>query len=118
MTTKKIREQILESFLENLYGISDKEYQKRVWVQGSGPEVDDYDETATDLLHEGEGILEAYKSFGIKITQYKKIKNFLSEFKKFSDDHDLPEEFIDTPEWARIMDMAKEVLKAFDYKKN
>jgi hypothetical protein len=39
------------------------------------------------------------------------------EFRIFADENDFPEEFIDTPEWAIIMDMAKDVLKAFNYSK-
>jgi hypothetical protein len=39
------RKQILASILETIKGISDKEYQKRVWIRGEGTEVDDFDET-------------------------------------------------------------------------
>ncbi|MEX0962373.1 MAG: hypothetical protein WDZ28_05925 [Simkaniaceae bacterium] len=45
------------------------------------------------------------------------IGKFRKECKVFSDKNDFPEEFIDTPEWERIVHLAKNVLKAFDYKK-
>jgi hypothetical protein len=38
---------------------------------------------------------------------------FRSKFKEFSDEHDMSEEFIDSPEWKQIMIKAKEVLQAF-----
>ena len=47
-----------------------------------------------------------------------KCVKFLNEFRTFADENNYPEEFIDTPEWARITEMAKEVLKAFDYQKS
>ncbi len=39
------------------------------------------------------------------------------EFRIFADKNEFPEEFIDTPEWANIVNLAKEVLKAFNYPK-
>ncbi len=105
------RKQILESFLENIEGISNKEYQKRVWIRGEGPEVDDFTETTCHFFEEGEGILEEYKGFNITNKQYKLLVRFRDRFDKFV------KEFIDTPEWAKIMDMAKNVLKAFIYSK-
>jgi hypothetical protein len=108
------RKQILESFLETIEGISDKEYQRRVWIRG---EEADFDEVICLFFGEGDPILENYKDFGINEAQYKLLKNFRDQFEIFSDENDFPEEFINTPEWARIMDMAKDVLKAFDYPK-
>jgi hypothetical protein len=37
-------------------------------------------------------------------------------FEAFSDGHNWPAEFIDTPEWTKITEKAKEVLKAFHWK--
>lgn len=109
------RKQILETFIRIMNHISDKEYQKRIWIKGEGPEVDDFDETVCHFFQEGDGILEDHKAFGITKEQQKVLKKFRDEFQFFSDEHDFPEKFIDTPEWARIMGMAKEVLKTFHY---
>jgi hypothetical protein len=37
--------------------------------------------------------------------------------KQSSLEYYLPQLFIDTPEWGKIMEMAKEVLKAFNFHK-
>ena len=114
----KIRKQILDSFLENLKDISDKEYQKRVWIKGHGPECDDFTETVCDFFDLGEYIFDNYKGYPITEQQQKLLDKFRKEFKAFSEKNDFPEEFIETPEWERIMNLAKEVLKAFNYQKN
>lgn len=115
------RKQILTSVLETIEGISDKEYQKRVWIRGEGPEVDDFDETCCNFFGDGDPLIENYKDFGLTDKQYHLLVKFRDEFDAFcygpALKHYLPEEFIDTPEWARIMEMAKEVLKAFNYQK-
>ncbi len=111
----KIKEQILNSFLENLAGISDKEYQKRVWIRAEGPECDDFDEAVCDFFDLGDYIFNDYKSYGITKDQYKVLVKFRHAFEVFSDENNWPQDFIDTPEWEEIMNMAKDVLKAFYY---
>ena len=93
--------------------ISDKDYQIRIWIGGEGPEVDDFDETVCHFFQEGDGIIEKYKDFGLTENQVQLLKNFRNQFEAFSHENDFPEEFIDTPEWARIRNLAKDVLKAF-----
>ena len=39
MNKDKIRKKILDEFLCNLRIISDKSYQKRIWIEAKGPEV-------------------------------------------------------------------------------
>jgi len=111
------RKQIMETFIRIVSHISDKDYQKRIWIKGEGPEVDDFDETVCHFFQEGDGIIEKYKDFGLTEHQYQLLKKFRYQFKAFSDENDLPEEFIDTTEWKGIMDMAKDVFKAFNYQK-
>jgi hypothetical protein len=43
------------------------------------------------------------------------IKKFHEKFKKFWKNNDLPQQFIDTPEWAELTLMAREVLLTFGY---
>jgi hypothetical protein len=116
MLTDKDRKQILTSVLETIEGVSDKEYQKRVWIRGEGPEVDDFDETCCNFFGDGDPLLENYKKFELTKDQYFLLKKFRDEFRAFSDENDLPEEFIDSPEWEKSIRMAKEVLKSFNYK--
>jgi hypothetical protein len=106
---------ILSEYLRNISIIADKKYQLRVWIKGEGPEVNDFDETVCHFFDDGDPILNNYKKYGITDIQYHLLKEFRDEFRVFADENDFPEEFIDTPEWAKIMDTAKDVLKAFNY---
>jgi len=119
--SREDREQILISVLENIEGISDKEYQRRVWIRGEGPECYDFDEAVCDFFDDGDPVIENYKDFGITESQYYILKKFRDEFEAFCDRPELkyyhPLLFIDTPEWEEITEMAKEVLKAFNYQK-
>ena len=108
------RKQIMETFIRMVDHISDKEYQKKAWIKG---EEADFDESVCLFFGDGDPILENYKDFGITEIQYKPLKKLSDEFRIFADNNDFPEEFIDTPEWAKIMDLAKEALKAFNYQK-
>lgn len=117
MLTNKAKKQILMSILETIEHISDKKYQKRIWLQGEGPEVDDFDETCCNFFGDGDPLLENYKEFEITESQYFLLKRFRDKFRAFSNEQYHPSGFIDTPEWETITEMAAEVLKAFNYKK-
>jgi hypothetical protein len=117
MLTDEDRKYILNEHLRNIYHISDKEYQRRVWIQGKGPECDDFDETCCHFFDDGDPMLEHYKDFSITDNQYQILKRFRDRFRSFSDDNYWPPEFIDTSEWNEITEMAKAVLKAFNYLK-
>ena len=116
MIINKDKKYILNEFLINISAISDIEYQKRVWIRCEGPECDDFTETVCYFFDDGDPILKKHKDYGITDKQYDLLIKFRNEFEAFSDKNNWPEDFINTPEWARIMEMAKEILKAFDYK--
>lgn len=111
------KKQILEGFIDIFTRISNKEYQKRVWIRGEGPEVDDFDDTANDFFIECDSILENYKDFGITENQYQCLKKFREKFEIFSDENHWPYKFIDSTEWDKITEMANEILKVFNYQK-
>lgn len=111
------RKQILDGFLNNLHGISNKEYQKRVWTEKRGPECDSFVEAVCDFFDLGEYIFNNPQGYNITDRQYKLLVKFRDEIQVFADDNDFPQEFINTPEWERIMNLAKEVLEAFNYQK-
>ena len=117
MLTDEEKEYILNKFLKNISHISDKDYQRRVWIYGKGPECDDFDETCCHFFDDGDPVLEHYKDFWITESQYQILKKFRDKFEAFADDNNWPHEFIDTPEWNEITEMAKEVLQAFNYQK-
>ncbi len=110
-TTKKY---ILSSIFKKLGGISSRDYQVAVWIHGEGPEVDDYDETVNNFLEDCEWALQEWKAFGLNKSQHAILKKFHDQFLAFSRTNHCIELFIDTPEWKEIMEMAKEVLVAFD----
>lgn len=119
MNTKNnnVKKQILNEFLKNLFIVSDKDYQKRVWIDGRGPEVHSFDEAVCDFFDLGEYIFAHPQSYNLTDEQFSLLTKFRKRFQDFSNDNDFPEEFINTPEWNEITQMAKEVLKAFHYQK-
>jgi hypothetical protein len=117
MLTKDIGKRMLKNLLEIILDISDKEYQKRVWIRGEGPEIDDFTETVCKFFDNGDSLLNEYKKCGITKNQHQILKKFSNKFRVFSDEHSYELEFIDTPEWNEITENAKEVLKAFNYRK-
>lgn len=107
---------ILNEFLEVIFGISNKDYQERVWIRVEGPECDTYDSTINDFFDIGDPIIEDYKSFYITEKQLEILIKLKEEFDEFIKNNYLfPTEFIDSPKWLKIMNLAKEVLDAFDY---
>ena len=61
------KKQILLGFIKIFTRISDKEYQQRVWIDGKGPECDDFDDTVCDFFGVGDSIIE--KSVRIQISK-------------------------------------------------
>ena len=88
-----------------------------MWIQGIGPECDSFDETVCHFFDDGDPILKNYKDYGITDIQYQSLQTFRDAFETFADKHHWPPEFIDTSEWEKIMEMAKEVLLAFNFSK-
>lgn len=114
MLEKKVVKQMLINLLEIISDISDKDYQKRAWINGEPPGTD-FDETVCQFVDIGDQILENYQNFGITDSQYQILRKFRDIFGAFWEDNSWPPFFIDSPEWNEIIEMAKEVLKAFNY---
>lgn len=115
--TQEDKKNIINMYLRCVWHIFDKNYQLRVWIKGEGPEVDDFDETCNVFFGGIDDVLGKYKDFHLTENQYQVLKKFKDELREFSDQQfGDAEEFIDTPEWAKIMERAKEVLNTFNYK--
>ena len=114
----KEKKHTFNEYLRHISHITDKDYQKRIWIRGEGPECQAFDDAVCDFFDIGDPILDDYKEFGITNSQYELWVRLRNEFKEFSRRHDFPQEFIDTPEWAKIMKLAKEVLELFNYQKD
>jgi hypothetical protein len=116
MLTNEEKKHILKEHLRIVEHISDKDYQRRIWINGEGPECDDLDETCCHFFDDGESIMENYRDFSITDDQYAILKEFGNRFYNFTRHNGWPPEFINTDEWTEITHMAKDVLRAFDYK--
>lgn len=113
--TEEDKNYILQEHLKHISCIADKEYQKRVWIKGEGPQVDSFEDTVCDFFTTCDSILENYKDFKVTGKQYDVLKLFRDRFRIFSDKNNHPHEFIDSPEWERIMQLAMQVLEEFNY---
>ena len=117
--SEETKKNLLNNLLREIWHVSSKEYQKKIWIEGKGPQCDDYDETSIGILDDGEIIVKEHELFKITDNQYMLLKQFRDEYEIFSNgigfELYLPERFIDAPEWTRITELAKEVIKAFDY---
>ena len=115
---KEAYKYILNEYLKIVFHFSDKDYQKRVWIENKGPECQAFDDAVCDFFDIGDPILDKYEKFGVSKFQFDLLEEFRSQFERFSAAHDLPQLFIDTPEWDKIVGMAKQVLAAFKREKN
>jgi len=115
MLPEETKKNVINLILRRLTIISDKVFQRRVWIEGVGPECDSFDDAVCDIIPQVEAVLEEREQFALTPVQYEILSNFQNKFQQFSDDYDFPELFIDTPEWDEITKMAKEVLKVFNY---
>jgi len=117
------KQQRLNSFIENIAHISDESYQERVWIKYEGPECEEIDDAVCDFFDDGDPILEKYEDFGITKKQYESLKALRKKLDSFLDEHEIfsqeepASNLIKLPEWKIIMNSAKAVLKAFNYKK-
>jgi hypothetical protein len=110
---------MLFNVLKAIEAISCKEYQTRVWIEGRGPECDDLGDTADFFIDVGRVLLKDFKDFNITKNQRFLLQGLWDEFNRFFFSTNRPYlviDFIDTPEWTKITEMAKEVLKAFHWK--
>jgi hypothetical protein len=110
------RQQIKEALFRVIDHIADKEYQRRIWIMGLGPEVDDFDETVCNFVDPADDVIKNFKEYNLTKNQAQVLERFHEIFVAFANKNDFPFEFIDTPEWQHVIDEAKKVLEAFHYK--
>lgn len=114
MLTHEVAKKMLKNTLQAIEWISDKAYQRRVWIGGEGP--NDFDETACYFFDNIDPLLNEREKCGLTMNQYQSLKDFRDKFRTFSDENSFELLFIDTSEWCEIVETAKEVLMEFDYK--
>ena len=114
MLSSDDRKYMLNQYFRIIHNISDKQYQNRAWIRGQLPGID-FDETVCQFEDLSDPLLSEYHEFGMTNKQYVILKKFRDEFEVFADNNNWPQLFINTPEWDAIVEMAKEVLRAFHY---
>ena len=113
-----VKKQIMETFIESIDIIADEEFQKRVWIEGRGPECHSYDDFVNYFFNTSESILSKYISFNITDNQMKILKNFHDTLEDFNCKNSYePQDFISSTDWKKIIEIAKKVLNSFNYRK-
>ena len=51
------KKQIVEGFVEIFTRIASKKFQQRIWINGEGPDIDDFDDTVNEYFIEVDSIL-------------------------------------------------------------
>ncbi|MBS0621880.1 MAG: hypothetical protein JSR80_02845 [Verrucomicrobia bacterium] len=104
----------MEGFLKNVEGLSDQEYQERVWIRGEGPECDDLSESICLFFDLGESIFEKPKEYGLSDAQYAQVMELQEKLDDFIGvEASSPEEELQTPQWKEIRELSKKTLQAF-----
>ncbi len=119
MTDEEERKYALLDLLSNIYGISDTEYQRRVWIRGEGLECDDYCETVCNFFPLMASIMHECDKYNFTNAQLAALLKFRDDFRYYERHYFCPMDCVempDTPEWAKIREEAKKVLKTFNYK--
>lgn len=111
------KKKILNNHLETIFGIANQDYQERVWIRGEGPEVDDYTESMCHFFDDGDPIIANYKEYAITKKQLSLLLKLREAIEDFNSNtrFELGPNFTDSPEWKKIILIAKEVLHEFDY---
>lgn len=97
--------------------IANKEFQERAWIQGLGPLKGNYEKTIKDYNWIIPVLLHNPKEFKMTDSQSKMLHLFHEEFKVYTNQEEINfTKLFPTPEWDRIVQIAKEVVGSFDYK--
>jgi hypothetical protein len=113
-----IRADIKYMTLDRIFSVSSEDYQKRIWINCENPKiVDSIDETICDIsLYRDLLEFDKYEGYDMTEDQKQILKNFFIEFDNFYLNNDInTPEFMDGDDWKHVMEVAKGVLKAFDF---
>ena len=107
----------LRQFISIVKGMSDLEYQKKVWKRGEGYQADSFDDTVENFFSFFEAIFQKKSNFINKIistSQITLIKRLHAEFEKYSEKN--PEEInriLTDPNWQKIIKLSQQLYKNF-----
>ena len=109
-----------ELIIQQIREISDKEFQKRVWVNADGPKVSSYSEVMCKLYDDYifESYIEKYKSEipSSMLIKLKSLNNMLNDYN--ISDSKTDAEIIEDLEWKKIIGLAKQIILNLSEEKN
>ncbi len=101
--------------------LANQDYQKRVWIEGKGPEVDSFDDTICDYNDFVTEVLSEAGLYGLTEAQEGALRSLSTVFKDFYKNGlgncymYQPQHFINSIEWRKVSEQATRVLKVFGY---
>lgn len=114
---------ILKSgLLYRIDDIADKKSQQRIWIDERRPGYNPFQNIIKSFFetYKTKKILENYKDYEITDPQRESLAKLYDELERYrlkaEGEEDL-EKILKDPEWHQIQDLAKEVMKAFDFKR-
>ena len=96
--------------------ISDLEYQKRIWIRGEEPEVNNFEETIDFFLDDYEGFKDLatrHKEYGLSDEEFEFLKQFYQKIYDYNElfDGKTDAEVVEDPKWHEVVALAKIVHK-------
>ncbi len=114
---EEYKKRVINKFLTLIYKLSSKEYQIQTWVKCLGPEFDET-EFFCQFLEQFPTTEGEQKKMGLTPEQMQLFQNVMQAFKDFDKSpsaDDCAGDFIESPEWARVMEEADKAVKAFNF---
>jgi hypothetical protein len=115
----RYQEEFYKTLLSKIESVSDKEYQRKDWIPSEGRVSPKFDETAMYILEIGDSVLDEDQDYGLNDIQRYSLERFRNELLEFGlsiGRYHYVRDFIDTPEWTRVTEMAKDVLIVLNMK--
>lgn len=108
------RKQILQDFLQKISHIGDREYQKRVWIDGQGSGNNDFEAHMNYFFYKGWSVLKNHKELKFTDGQYSLLSDLRGQLVLFRNKKGPIQEILNCPEWQKVVAIAEEVLQTFD----
>ncbi len=121
MYSNSFRRTYLNSMLLIIESLANQDYQRRVWIEAKGPEVDSFDDTICDYAHFVDIVLNNPNLYPLTEAQEGALRSLTVIFEDFYKNGlgscytYEPQYFINSTEWKKVSEEATRVLKVFGY---
>ncbi len=101
--------------------LANQDYQRRVWIEGKGPEVDSFDDTICNYANFVDVVLNNPSLYPLTEAQESALRSLTAIFEDFYENGlgncyiYQPQYFINSTEWRKVSEEATRVLKVFGY---